>query len=193
MNLRLFVAVELDPAVVEELTRVRAALRSRPGSGSVRWVDAGSAHLTLKFLGDTDERRLPEIERALDEGCRGYGPLELSLSGVGAFPGARKPRVLWVGLAGAADELGRLQGSIDAALARAGFAREERGFSPHLTIGRVRQGASADDYRALEAMLSHPPPVSPATLAVAEVSLMRSILKPAGAEYRRLHAARLQG
>ncbi|MHB0875095.1 MAG: RNA 2',3'-cyclic phosphodiesterase [Anaerolineae bacterium] len=191
MNLRLFVAVELPQPVVDALSEAQQGLKCRLGSQCVRWSDPRGTHLTLKFLGDTDEARVPDIESALTETCASFTAGKLRLSCLGVFPSLQRPRVIWAGLDGDDSSLASLQAAIETALARLGFPAEGRPFSPHLTLGRVRDGASTADYDAIAAALSAAPAVVPATLGVDEVSLMRSVLKPQGAEYTRLFAVTL--
>ena len=190
MSQQLFVAVELTEEVIEALTLLQSALRAWPGAEQVRWVDPRGTHLTLKFLGETEERLLPEIEAALSDNCQHFEPVALHLVGVGAFPNPRRPRVLWVGL-NADQSLAMLQVQIERSLARLGFPREERAFSPHLTLGRVREGCRSEAALGLERMLAGAPPVPAVEFIAAEVSLMRSVLGPAGAVYTRLFAAPL--
>lgn len=182
-QLRLFVAVDLPHDVREALDRLQSDLRRRDLS-SLRWVRPEGIHLTLKFLGDTPAQRVPVIEEAVAGAVRG-APFRLALGQPGTFGSGRGPRVLWVDLAADVGRLRELQAAVERALAEAGFPPEERGFSPHLTLARVRQppapGTADRVSRALEA-------VSPprAEFEVEEVVLMRSRLQPSGAVYERL-------
>ncbi len=184
--LRLFVAVELDEEALRALASLQDALRRR-GLDALRWVRPEGVHLTLKFLGETPPERVPAIEAALNEAVSGVPAHALRLDGLGTFGSRRSPRVLWVGLDGDLQELRRLQQRVEAALAKAGFPKEARAFSPHLTLARVRPETAAvlsePIARALEAA-----PQPEASIAVREVSLMRSILGPGGAVYHRLAA-----
>jgi 2'-5' RNA ligase len=133
---RLFVAIEL-PEDVRALLAA-AAERLRASEAAVKWVAPANLHLTVKFLGEAEEARLPEIVAALERAARGAGPLEARVSGAGAFPSAHRPRVVWAGLdAGAA--LPSLVDAVERALAPLGFPREERPWSAHVTLGRVRE------------------------------------------------------
>ncbi len=182
-QLRLFVAVDLPHDVREALDRLQSDLRRRDLS-SLRWVRPEGIHLTLKFLGDTPAEQVPVIEEAVAGAVRG-APFRLALGRPGTFGSRRGPRVLWVDLAADVGRLRELQAAVERALAEAGFPPEERGFSPHLTLARVRQppapGTADRVSRALEA-------VSPprAEFEVEEVVLMRSRLQPSGAVYERL-------
>lgn len=183
-TLRLFVAIELGEPVLQALERVQADLR-RHGLQALRWVRPEGVHLTLKFLGETSERRLPAIKDALARAVEGVPPHTLSLDGLGTFGASRSPRVLWVGVAGQLEPLGRLQRQIDAALAAIGFAPEDRPFSPHLTLARVRPETARDLSGPIGRALNEVP-APMAEIPVREVSLMRSTLASGGAVYDRL-------
>ncbi len=182
--LRLFVAVELPDDVRQALAALQAELRPR-GLEGLRWVRPEGVHLTLKFLGETPADKLPAIREALAVSVKGVPPHRLSLGSLGTFGGRRGPQVLWVDLGGDIEPLGRLQRQVEQALAAAGFPREKRPFSPHLTLARVRpesaQAAAPRIAQALEAVRT-----PAAELEVREIALMRSTLGPGGAVYERL-------
>lgn len=186
--LRLFVAIELDEGVREALARVQGELRSRP-LPPLRWVRPEGIHLTLKFLGETPADRVPAIEAALRQALAGLSPLRIELGPLGTF-GGRRPRVLWVGIAGDVDRLKDLQARIDRALQSLGFPREERAYSPHLTLARVPPSAAGAGPALDEALAAVPPPQ--AAMEVRVLSLMLSRLGPAGAAYECLAAFPLE-
>ncbi|HXG41345.1 MAG TPA: RNA 2',3'-cyclic phosphodiesterase [Dehalococcoidia bacterium] len=183
---RLFVALELPPPVLEALASVQAALKAQ-GLEGLRWVRPQGIHLTLKFLGETPSSRLDELLRALEEAAAGTGPLRLSLAGLGTFAGRRGPRVLWVGLQGDLQRLAGLQRRVEENMSRLRFPREERPFSPHLTLARVPDQDSARVAVPLERAV-RAVKVPPVTMSLSEVSLMRSHLLPSGAVYERVAA-----
>ena len=189
-RLRAFVAVDLPPAVRGAVEGVIGELRSRANDG-VRWVRPEGVHLTLKFLGDIDEDSVPQVSGALDRRAASAVPFDLFLEGVGAFPNARRPRVIWIGLDGGLEPLLALQQAIEQELEGLGFARERRPFNPHLTLGRIRDGISAPQRGRLSEALAEVRVQPGVELPVREVSLMRSDLRPSGAVYTRLHAAEL--
>ncbi len=191
-RLRAFIAVELPPAGREAIEGVTRDLRARAGDG-VRWVRLEGVHLTLKFLGDIDAGSVPAISQALARCALPAAPFDLYLEGVGAFPNARRPRVVWVGLGGALEPLMALQQSIEGELEALGYARERRAFTPHLTLGRVRDRISPPQGRAFSEALGGVSVQPDIKLPVREVSLMQSDLQPSGAVYTRLHAAGLGG
>ena len=184
-EVRLFVAVELPPPVTAALGELQDALRKR-GTGGLRWVRPEGIHLTLKFLGEVPAQQVNAIVNALAPAVMGVVPHDLSLGRLGTF-GGRNPRVLWVSVEGDIETLGLLQKQVEQALAPLGFPREERAFSPHLTLARVRpenaRGAARPLAEAVAAV-----EVMHAKIPVRELALMRSQLKPGGAVYTRLQA-----
>lgn len=190
-ELRLFVAVELPPDVCRALGDVQAELR-RQGLEGLRWVRPEGIHLTLKFLGETSATRVREITKALSGSVAGHQEHELSLGKLGTFGGRSNPRVLWVDLSGDVERTRALQESVDEALGGIGFAKEEREFSPHLTLARV-QPESARSVAGPLAEAIGSTTVQEARLQVREVSLMQSTLGPGGAVYKRLEGFLLAG
>jgi 2'-5' RNA ligase len=114
----------------------------RVAAAEVNWVRPEQMHLTLKFLGDVRDTETPDICRVVHDVASQFEPFEIICRGAGAFPNSREPRTLWIGIEDGADELKRLQAALDEALkSQLGFAKEQRGFHPHLTIGRVKREA----------------------------------------------------
>jgi 2'-5' RNA ligase len=147
---RLFVAVNFPAELRERLWTAAAPLRTR--DVPVRWVPAADLHLTLKFLGETAEGRLDELDRALAEAVTGVRSLAVTVDGFGAFPNLTHPSVVWAGvLTDPALEL--LQHGVEKAFGPLGFPPEGRPFRPHVTLGRARRGTSAAAFRGLDAVL----------------------------------------
>ncbi|NLP12868.1 RNA 2',3'-cyclic phosphodiesterase [bacterium] len=183
---RSFVCIELP----EDIRKILADLqnRLRPlAKGTVRWPRAEGLHLTLKFLGDVELDRLDAAADALMRGCAESHGFQLCLRGTGAFPDLRSPRVLWAGLVEPSGELEKLQARIEKAFRAAGFAAEERPFSPHLTIARVKAPREAAALTRRWQVTS----LENLWFSVEEVVLMRSDLRSDGAVYTPLRRARL--
>jgi 2'-5' RNA ligase len=185
-TVRTFIAVDLPREVKQQIGDIGAGLR--PLSRSVRWVRPESLHLTLKFLGEISQERLPGIFTALSENLPGRASFDLVLADLGGFPNLRRPRVLWVGVEQGEEQLKGLQEMVEEAMVQCGFDRERRAFSPHLTIGRVKSA------QGLEAVLDRLPSISYRSdrIAVSAVKVMRSQLKPTGAEYSALQVFPLE-
>ena len=184
--MRMFVAV-FPPAEVQLAAgRAIAALR-RPGDG-VSWVKPDNLHYTLRFIGEVGDdgaRRIAEATRAAAARC---APFDATLGSAGAFPNARRARVLWLGLTAGAAELVALAAALESALEPRGFERERRAFSPHLTIGRVR--ADVADWTPV---LAAAPPIDPASAVfrVERLCVVESRLDPRGSVYTVREAAPL--
>lgn len=183
-TIRTFIAIELPQDVRQALAQAQSALRSASGEAErwVKWVQPGSIHLTLKFLGETPSSRLEAIGQAMATAVQGRCPFPLRLGQAGCFPNARQPRVLWIGLAGEMESLHSLQAAVEATVAPLGFPTESRRFAPHLTLGRLRDDASPEARRRLGAAIEslHAPDIS---FVADSISLMRSDLRPTGAVY----------
>lgn len=175
--MRLFVAVNLPSEIRGRLAAVQDG--SRRAQADVSWVRTENIHVTLKFLGEIEEKRLEQIRPALAEVARGSAPFSMAVGGVGSF-GGRVPRVIWVSVGEGAEPLTRLAGQIEAALARVGFPKEKRGFTAHLTLGRVRSPRNA------EALLTTVGEMQKEQFGSTEVhhfELMQSQLHPTGSIY----------
>ena len=134
--MRTFIAIPLPNECRVLLDQMQQYLRTC--KADVRWVAIPSIHLTLKFLGEVDPEAIPKLNLMLREACKSERRIELVLRGLGCFPNARNPRVIWCGLDGDMGSLLRLQHGVESSCAQLGFAPEDRPFRPHLTLGRVQ-------------------------------------------------------
>ncbi len=152
---RTFIAVDLSAPVREALAAVMRRLsRELP---SARWVDPAGMHLTLAFLGDLDDAQIADATAATNAAARDASPLELRLAGLGTF-GGRSPRVIWAGIGGDVPQLLVRQRRLADALAARGFPCEERPFSPHLTLARVKGPLPPAELANLPQALAAPAP-----------------------------------
>ena len=183
---RAFIAVEFSAATVN---RISAAIEQlKPRLVGIRWVAPANYHLTLKFLGNVDESQIETIGQALAEALHPFQRFTINAKGLGVFPSVKRPRVLWVGLVGS--PLTTLAVAVEAALVPLGFPREEKAFTPHLTIGRWRQTERAE--RMLGEELRSWSHFDFGVTSMDEVILFESVLKPAGAIYNRLKVVTLK-
>jgi RNA 2',3'-cyclic 3'-phosphodiesterase len=178
--IRAFIAVAIDPQIVENITAAITELKGQ--IAGVRWVPPDNFHLTLKFLGNVDESAIDPIGERLRTHLRLFQRFTINVKGLGVFPGSRRPRVLWVGLNG--DPLVPLALRIESALQSLGFTPESRKFTPHLTIGRWRETSSAPASSALE--LERWQGREFGKFSVEDVRVMQSVLRPDGARYHEL-------
>jgi 2'-5' RNA ligase len=181
-QIRSFIAIELSEEAKEGLARLRKELE-RDENKFVKWVEPGGIHLTLKFLGNIAFKQVTEITKAIEKGAQGISPFHLEISGLGAFPNLKQIRVFWVAISGELDKLSRLQQSIDSALAALRFGKEERPFVPHLTLARIREGASPLDRRSFGELVDSIIFEDKYDVEVKAISLMRSQLTRAGPIY----------
>ena len=188
--MRLFIAIELPDSIKQGITRVQEQLK-RPGANA-GWTRPEGIHLTLKFLGEVPDAKVTEIMQALDGAVRGTGRFQLAVAGAGAFPNAKVPRVLWIGVGGNVDQLGTLQNAVEAAMEKTGFEREARKFSPHLTLARVGERARPDERQSLGELIAGISFEKTYVIDVTSVDLVRSQLTRDGAIYTRLNSIKLK-
>lgn len=185
MPFRAFVAVDLPQrapleAVAQELRTSGAALKL---------ADVGGLHLTLKFLGETEEALVPEIMAILRHAAAGIAPFRIRLQGMGAFPSLSRMNVVWVGVRDA-EPLVRVAGTLDERLGALGFVREGRVWSPHATLARVKGGRNLDRVRQI--LRAHEDEAF-GDASVSRILLKRSVLRPSGAEYSDVDVVDLAG
>ena len=188
-QIRSFVAIELPDELKRELGQLEDRLKSG-GRQGVRWVNPNSVHLTLKFLGNIDADKTGEITAAIKESAEGVSAFNLRVEGLGAFPNLRRVQVVWVGLSGEIDTLGRLQQQLELNLEKLGFPRESRPFTPHLTLGRINNRVLPDERQALGRRIAETE-FGADTFRVNAVSLMKSQLTRQGAIYSRISSVNL--
>ena len=186
--LRAFIAVEIPSSIQKTIRESTISLRETLGNDLVRWVPPQNVHLTLKFLGDVSPSNLDMIKQMLTAEAAQHACFEMCVEGIGSFPNSRRPRVIWVGLQAPA-ALDSLQRGIQSASARLGYATEERGFSPHLTIGRVKQDAASPEIQRIRTAMESIDIGELGVIHVESVQLLKSELHPTGSVYTELFSA----
>ena len=141
---RLFVAVPLPPEAVADCAALVDVVRSGPLGKVPRWVHVPNLHLTVRFLGATPAARVEAVAAAVDAALAGVRAFDVELAGAGAFPDARRPRTLWLGIRRGTDELGAMARALDGALTPLGWPPEDRPYRPHLTVARLDAAPRAD-------------------------------------------------
>ncbi|MFH1009869.1 MAG: RNA 2',3'-cyclic phosphodiesterase [bacterium] len=175
--MRLFIAIDLPEEWKEKLAQLQSSIEWL-GRG-ISWARSEGMHLTLKFLGEVPEEKVGEIVAGLEHACEGVVPFDIRMRGTGCFPNSKRPRVYWAGLDGGKSVL-ELQAQVESEMEGLGFPREERAFTPHLTIARIKEPMGKE--RMTRALLDYK--LETDAVQIREVLLMQSILKPTGAEYR---------
>ncbi len=191
MLIRAFIAIELSPPIQKQLEQIVLDLQ-QTGSRHVNWVRPENIHLTLKFLGESRPDELDRLSAEIRPIASAARPIELKIHGFGAFPNFKRPRVIWVGVQ-APPSLIRLQQALEDAAEKIGYPREERPFSPHLTLGRVNREASPAELARLGETIAQKPVGTLGSMTASQLILFRSVLKPAGAIYTPLAHFPLNG
>jgi 2'-5' RNA ligase len=187
-RLRTFIAVGIDKGTRDRAVKLQEAL-GRAGA-DVKWVEPENLHLTLLFLGEVEDKTLPAVCRVVADVAAGRAPFEMSVEGAGAFPSARRPKTLWVGVGEGTQELVKLHDALEPPLLDLGcYRREERRYTPHLTLGRVR--GDGDDRLAVA--LARQSGWQGGVVKVREVLVMSSDfgLRPEGPTYTVLGRGKL--
>lgn len=189
-RIRAFVALEIPANWRRGLGELQRDLKIELPGPAYRWVKPEQMHLTLRFFGSISGRDAQAVSEALTAIAAETACMRLKAEGLGCFPNARRARVLWAGLTGELEALGRLHHAIGRATAGIGEPPDERPFTPHLTLARVKDATMAD-LRPLNQALNRPFALESWT--VASVRLYRSELGPAGARYELLSAHDFSG
>lgn len=180
MGLRCFISLELPEELKKNIYGYIEKLKS--AGADVKWIPPENLHLTLKFLGDTTEERLKSINERLISIAKAHDRFYLQISGAGVFPNIKYPRVVWLGVHDS-NEIAKLRRDIEESMAGLGFKRDDKQFTPHLTIGRVRSLRNKD---ALIKGLATLKEVDFGKIKVNNITMMKSELKPGGAEHLKL-------
>ncbi len=201
--LRAFLAVELGDDLCNQITLVQQNLRQRLGLESpkdirITWVQPSSIHLTMKFLGDTDEHLIEPLRESIERAMIGHQVIHIPIERLGVFPRLQQPRVLWVGPSEQwerGDDAKRLTERhrlVEDCCRAFGFAPEGRPLSPHLTLARVKEGGRHIG-QALAKSGAMDRPISLGLLVVESIVLMKSELRPTGSVYTKLWGVRTGG
>ena len=175
--MRVFIAIDLPDQIRTRIAELEHDLK--PVTTSARWVAAESIHVTLKFIGEIPEQRLPSVDSALFG--LSWKPFTVTVRGIGFFPGNRSPRVFWAGLEAAPME--GLAQEIDVRMEQLGFEKEKRAFRPHLTLARAREMRI---HNSLVAAAEKYASANFGSFTVDRFYLFQSTLKPTGAIYSKL-------
>lgn len=176
--MRLFVSVDLPDALADGVAAVQDELRDASG---LAFTDPTQAHVTVKFLGDTDPARLDVLEAALEEAvdAAGVDPFEATVGGLGAFPSEEYIRVVWIGFETGGEPLSRLHEAVENRTVALGFDPEDHDFTPHVTVARMEHAGGKELVQ--QVLREQSPTVG--SMAVDELRLTESELAPDGPEY----------
>lgn len=190
--IRTFIALEIPANLQKELDKISVSLQRELKELPLRWVRTENIHLTLKFIGETPQEKVDEIAAVVKSQAANVAPFEIALDHFGVFPDLRKPLVLWVGVQ-APQNLAQLQHFLEAELAAVGFPAEQRKFSPHLTLARVRRDHRIANLKRIGEVMARATVDSKTVGHIDSVTLFRSDMNPGGSVYNPLSRSPLTG
>ena len=183
--IRLFIGLPVEKRVQKELGEITKLFQTK--GGNVKWIKPTLIHLTLRFLGDTDESLVGDLSKIIDRVAAGTKTISTVVDCLGGFPNLNRPRVIWAGLSGDTELLIEKAAELELAVRELGFKAESNRFKPHLTIGRVRDprplGTLPDFIKSFE--------MHSLELSFDRLILYKSTLTPEGPIYEHLHVATL--
>ncbi len=183
---RIFIAIDLSEAARAECVRQIDELRHAFPKARVGFERPEKLHITLKFLGDTEDQTLIDLQSAIRDIAARLQPMTLRLADPGVFPSRHRDRIMWIGMSDPAEAVGSLQRDVETACLDLGFQRENRDFAPHVTIGRIRQPETT------QAIVDHhlAARIDPVELEVSALSIYESHLRRTGSVYSRISSFR---
>lgn len=192
-QVRCFIAIRPPEVVLDKILGLKSDFEKKIPNEFIRWCSKEQLHLTLKFLGNVYESDIEKLQESIGNSCSGFSQFELTISGLGCFPGFDFPKVIWLGITGETDVLRALQETIEINVCEFGNSKEEREFKPHLTLGRIKNAPRRELVsigKGLKIAVSQVDVIG--NWIVREVLLMQSVLQPGGAVYKELAKFSLQ-
>lgn len=175
--MRTFIGVNISNEIKMELSRIQNVLKEM--NLDVKWVKPENMHITLKFLGEIQKEKIKILQNDLTSVANRFKPFEINISGLGTFPDLRRPRVIWIGIDRGGSELKKMAIFIENNLANIGLAKEDKKFSAHLTLGRVRTTRNIERLKDKVEKLD----IRPLSCVVDRFILFRSTLTQQGPIY----------
>ncbi len=176
--MRTFISVELTDEIRGKIAETIEKLRLT--NTPVKWVEEKNLHITMKFLGEVKESEVEKLIAIVEDNVKGISFFNVKYEGMGTFPASTSPRVVWIGTSKGGEELKIIADSLEASLSKAGFKSEEREFTPHITIGRVKERKNIPELlKAIEKVKNS----KFGEMLVDHISIMKSTLTPKGPIY----------
>lgn len=188
--MRTFIAIDLPAEIKSALGRTQAKLKE--SGADVKWVKPENIHLTLKFLGERDEKKVQAIASLLEDALKDKKSIQASISSFGGFPKIESPRVIWAGIEKGDIEIKQIAAVLEEAIAKAGIPKEDRAFSSHITIGRTRSSLNKD--RLIQGLTKCAEGLKNKNLEfnITKITLFKSTLTPAGPIYEAIKEINLK-
>ncbi len=186
--MRLFIAVPLPEHIKKKLATLQDRAAHRSTGERVSWVSPEKMHLTLVFLGEKSRGEIEDIKSAMENSVENEGKFKIYVSGTGAFPSGKRPRVIWIGCLDSTGTLDRIRRKLVSALAKkTGYKKKKRKFIPHLTLGRIKKFSGSA--KSVEFLMSED--IQLGDFTVERIQLIKSKLKPEGAVYSVVEDAKI--
>lgn len=186
---RVFVAIDIPTDLRDRVGSYIAHLRTNTHGVRIGWERAEKLHITLKFLGSIDDAELQALTVGLSRLATRYSPFTADLAGTGVFPNVERPRVLWIGVKNDGGAMTRLANEVEFVSRDCGFEADNRAFSPHLTIGRIRENGKSREIAALHSEIGF----DPHSFSVSKLVVYESLLDAKGSCYTALSRHELSG
>lgn len=180
--MRTFIAIDFPPEIIKKIDQVINYFKTQTPESAIKWVAPENLHLTIKFIGDISDDILPQAKFLISDALKNQPAINISIEGLGMFPDAKNPRVIWLGIIGG-DPLVKIHESLDQRLKAIQIKPDRRGYSPHLTIARVRRQTDQKTARLIGETLSKFNVDSLGAIRVDEIRLYQSDLTPKGPTY----------
>jgi len=179
--MRTFIAVELQKDIVEAVDRFLTKTTQEIKNNKISWVKKENLHITIKFLGEIEEEQLETINKVLSEISKSIKSFEVEIKEIGVFPNLNYPRVVWIGVKDEANNLVSLANLVEEKLAKFGFQKEDKEFTAHLTIGRVKK---LNNLNEIKTYVEKYKSIEFGKSKIDSITFFQSILKPEGPEYK---------
>ena len=188
--MRIFIAVNLPQDILTKIDQITTYFKSKTPPNALKWVETKSLHLTIKFIGETPEKKIPQIQEILTQSLGVQAPFAIEVNGLGMYPHQNTPRVIWLGINGG-EPLIKIHQILDQNLAALEIKPEGRAFTPHLTIARVRRNADPTSVKSIGRTLSQFTVDPLGAFTINQVHLYQSVLTPSGPIYTSLYSVSL--
>ncbi|MFA6216356.1 MAG: RNA 2',3'-cyclic phosphodiesterase [Candidatus Omnitrophota bacterium] len=187
--MRAFIAIEIPQEIKGFLAALQKGLRR--SNADISWVKPHNIHVTMRFLGEIELLQQNAITKILDTVSKRHSSFKLRLSSLGAFPNAKSPRVIWVGIDLGTEQLQKIAGELETALQGSGFSPEERPFTSHMTIGRTKSSLNRSLLVKIMENVNQRFEEEKPEMIVSKITLFKSTLTPGGPVYEALYIANL--
>ncbi|MBN1914111.1 MAG: RNA 2',3'-cyclic phosphodiesterase [Candidatus Omnitrophica bacterium] len=188
--MRSFIAISLPPDIKDALARMQEKLKK--SGADVKWVAPANIHLTLKFLGDLNEKKLEAVYGAMEDTAKNNTRFYARIRDLGAFPKVSSPRIIWAGIGAGDEEIKKIARQLEESIARVGIPKEDRPFSCHITLGRTKSALNLDRLTQDLTKNGKDPEAEGLGFDIEKITFFKSTLTPKGPLYEALKEASLR-